>query len=1004
MATTPESVYCEVCKINLNTKVAESHFTGKKHIARQNQVDRVQNSVFVSGVENVPRNVMYQLFNKYGTVEEISDYEGKNFCFIKYSNRKSVERALSTRLFFKNRRLFIRNVKPQNNNDQNTGSRNAHQEQENLDIEISAINVQSDGIKSVFDLQLEELVSRIQLGDDEYRKHLEICNDLEETFKFLGASAIIFGSCGTGLAMKNSDIDIFLDCSHGQPEETFVSRDCKVMYKSRSYTHIIRIGKARVPIVRFIHRRTGIRCDVTVKNKLGVMNSKLIKFLVSLDQRIRPFIVLLKFWAKEYSITINSQLSSYALTMMAVFYLQQLEPPLLPPISELITSDEIQGGWHCGFVDNPREVSLQENNISVKEIIKGFFEFYATFEYDKYVICPLLGQSVLINDFENPERLPDTLEDYKNFIKDNLGHPFKVNIPLRIQDPFELNYNLARGFTDKLLKLFLDACAHSYVVFQENEDEKELLSTLLVVSKKVGFARHDEQTFRVPWSMQGLDETGNKKRLPKATTEAINEWYTLVKKAVVNVFREILKLNIEEADSKVSNKIKKSSNQNDVHTFETAVFYCSGNTLVFSNRKKLRRRLKFCLLDDYEKEVRVSNSRQCYQVDESKSLSFLVTVSLDTQSSNEIPRVLVTLRDCSMEKGNLFNQLLNFLRNWFETIMERAVTHVLIKRKTSSFIELTDLLNCDCDGCKTIDEIPTAKPKSKNSCNTSTSSIQLNKETKDDEKMCYSNVIEPTVSTETEMTSEITDCSNDVTNPFLMAIERHISEESVETDLNSTNKNESDNNSQTLWNRNDNDSDTYNDINIDNSKIGNSNITDSESNTVNDGRTSNNVVENVRFVNKMFDALVRHKDNEVVLSYSVDDVQDPVTTSSNGQINEKKNVDKSSSLTACLPVSHRTCSKENVPLSGNMKHNLTWNEASNSQTNVNCTHGFISMKAARKFHKISLEMKPPTKNTATVEDIKLYVKKRFQCENVDDRFLLALTKITNDIRNNSNKS
>lgn len=68
-------------------------------------------------------------------------------------------------------------------------------------------------MKSVFDLQVEELISRIQLGEDEYKKHLEICNDLEATFKFLDATAIVFGSCGNSLALKNSDIDIYLDCS-----------------------------------------------------------------------------------------------------------------------------------------------------------------------------------------------------------------------------------------------------------------------------------------------------------------------------------------------------------------------------------------------------------------------------------------------------------------------------------------------------------------------------------------------------------------------------------------------------------------------------------------------------------------------------------------------------------------------------------------------------------------------------------------------------------------------
>lgn len=49
MATTPETVHCEVCNISFNIKNATSHFTGKKHTTKQNQHNRLLNSVFVSG-------------------------------------------------------------------------------------------------------------------------------------------------------------------------------------------------------------------------------------------------------------------------------------------------------------------------------------------------------------------------------------------------------------------------------------------------------------------------------------------------------------------------------------------------------------------------------------------------------------------------------------------------------------------------------------------------------------------------------------------------------------------------------------------------------------------------------------------------------------------------------------------------------------------------------------------------------------------------------------------
>ena len=58
--------------------------------------------------------------------------------------------------------------------------------------------------------------------------------------------------------------------------------------------------------------------------------------------------------------------------MMAIFYLQQLDPPLLLPISVFVTSSEIQEGWHCGLNTDLHAVKLQENNICLKDIVKGF--------------------------------------------------------------------------------------------------------------------------------------------------------------------------------------------------------------------------------------------------------------------------------------------------------------------------------------------------------------------------------------------------------------------------------------------------------------------------------------------------------------------------------------------------------------------------------------------------------------------------------------------------------
>lgn len=87
-----------------------------------------------------------------------------------------------------------------------------YQEHEHLDFEISTTSVQPDSVKSIFDVQIEELISQIELKDNENQKHKEILKDLEETFQHFDVHASIFGSCGNDLALKNSDIDIYLEC------------------------------------------------------------------------------------------------------------------------------------------------------------------------------------------------------------------------------------------------------------------------------------------------------------------------------------------------------------------------------------------------------------------------------------------------------------------------------------------------------------------------------------------------------------------------------------------------------------------------------------------------------------------------------------------------------------------------------------------------------------------------------------------------------------------------
>ncbi|KAK9729777.1 hypothetical protein K7432_000022 [Basidiobolus ranarum] len=101
--------------------------------------------------------------------------------------------------------------------------------------------------------------------------------------------------------------------------------------------HVIPISGARVPIVKFYDPHHHISCDITVNNILGVHNSQMIKAYLSIDDRVKKLIILIKHWAKRRGINSSNSgtYSSYCYVLMTIFFLQNLEEPILPSLQQI---------------------------------------------------------------------------------------------------------------------------------------------------------------------------------------------------------------------------------------------------------------------------------------------------------------------------------------------------------------------------------------------------------------------------------------------------------------------------------------------------------------------------------------------------------------------------------------------------------------------------------------------------------------------------------------------
>ena len=223
------------------------------------------------------------------------------------------------------------------------------------------------------------------------------------------------------------------------------------------------ISNARIPVSKFTHIPSGINCDITCNNIIGVQNSKLLYSLQRLDDRIRPFLYVLKFWAKCYRLVgaAESSLSSYALNLLAVYYLQQLQPPILPSIESLqneMPEDErvYCNGWNVSFkipFANKTETNSYANIIS---LLNGFFTFYRHFNAEEMIICPLIGKALLKTEFcDSFKAIQD--KSKKNCLgnQDYTKSSLKVS-KLSVQDPFELNFNVTLNFRE--FELFQSLC------------------------------------------------------------------------------------------------------------------------------------------------------------------------------------------------------------------------------------------------------------------------------------------------------------------------------------------------------------------------------------------------------------------------------------------------------------------------------------------------------------------------------------------------------------------
>jgi hypothetical protein len=341
-------------------------------------------------------------------------------------------------------------------------------------------------------------------------------------------------------------------------------------------------------------------------------------------------------------------------------------------ISFILANSNKIHGWECAFEDNLeklRSFKLHDSNqINVNcfnDLLKGFFEFYATFKFgsdskSNVIISTRSCKLIITSDRENLSRITDIIN---------------------IQDPFDLSHNLTANVSKNTVEKFQNECAGS----------NELLS-------------YSEQPRRSSTKCWGLMLLMTKKSLPVVANNTKN---LLVSKELVENSLHQLRLSDEKV---IKDCVESKENGNCEFKVQKAIDFVvfllrdclifehlEGDRLITRNKKRIRALNQICeQVDSFNlncspKRLKIANNTS---IDQNKPTNTYVCV-FDENLNNNVNNNHEEFEEDENESGKLLSSKViasyQFSANMNTWQGRRSIKRDLKQKSTSENINEIDL-------------------------------------------------------------------------------------------------------------------------------------------------------------------------------------------------------------------------------------------------------------------------------------------------------------------------
>ncbi|CDR97647.1 -Poly(A) RNA polymerase GLD2 [Babesia bigemina] len=240
----------------------------------------------------------------------------------------------------------------------------------------------------------------------------------------------VFGSAINGLWTDASDLDICVQIPNVTSRSAIIRNLRRIAFllqplaPGRAFENRF---TAKIPILHWKNEKPnkrigdpliqslGSSIDISVNNVLAISNSALLGTYVACDSRVKDLVLALKKWARCRDLNDRSKgtLGSFALSLMAIHFLQRCNPPVLVSLQDLAIADNESPKYVSGidvrFTTNMRRIKEElnwaskgvPNGMTVAELLQAFF-YYFGWTYTKNTQLPICIRSVDFQYMDTP--------------------------------------------------------------------------------------------------------------------------------------------------------------------------------------------------------------------------------------------------------------------------------------------------------------------------------------------------------------------------------------------------------------------------------------------------------------------------------------------------------------------------------------------------------------------------------------------------------------------------